>query len=1244
MRKAKKILVWGVAGAAILACLAAGLLLALPRLVDMDAIGRNALATLQARYDIHFDEIKISLFPYPHAVVRGAGVNVPEVLTASAESIAVYPRILPLLSGKFRPAEIRLLGPKIALKLPEHPASDHSGDSGEMPAQRAQERADNSVSARFARLKERLVQFEAALSAALPGIVIDARGGSLEIYSGNGPALRFGDIGSRAIVLPDGIDIKLSTGKSAIWSGFSLSGRIDPRDWKGSGELSITGCASRELISFLLAPDAHRIGDSNIGLNVKLAGAGLREVRADFTAAISRLALEEGAQGEKKTVLQNGSLTGSVFLDSERLDIGLSSCRFDYPKLSLTGRFIKNLSDESASLDLYCRDVEAEPVREVMLSILGKNRTVERVFSIVRGGEVPEISYIARAKTASELDKLENFKLRGSIKKGLILAPKAELLVSDVVGDVTIEEGILIGTGLFGKSGGTTTNNGTLKMGLGKGDVPFHLDLPLNADLTDLPPVLDRLVKDEDFKRELGLIKDVKGATAGRLILGETIDHIKVWVETGQFRISGTYGRFPDPLDVEGAYFLMDGPRIEVKSVAGKSGKMKLTKVDFIYDWGGEKFMDISSPAPAAVPLPIVEPLFRAREDWKNLLAPGSGPLKGTFMFDTFNFKGPLGDRSKWAFNAAGTVEDVIVQTKYFSGPMTMKSGGFDATRDTVNLKQINVSLADSSLVVSGAVNGYFDTPRSSQLTITGRLGPSGNRDIAALADLPAAMRSISDLTLDRSRFSWEKGVKTAFEGEMLLSSGPKVGIKVMRTPEEISIEDLVIKDADSDAVISLKIRPKEFDVGFSGSLSNRTADKLLAENKILAGPIEGKFSALLYIDEPRRSTAEGQIKISGFQLPLGFKVPARIENAVLEASNNRINVKSAMISWNGSRLSLGGAVTIVESAYLVDMSAFADTLDLESILDGRKDDQAEQGEGAQEGRAKKAWDAPVTGTIQVRSERLTYGKFTWNPITADVVMTPGHIEVKIDQANLCGISTPGRVTVTPDGASMVLTPEAQKQDIESSLACFFNKKHLVVGKYNLKSKLASNVNGNRKKLVEGLEGDIDIQATQGRIYRFEHFAKIMSLLSITEIYRGQLPDLMTDGCSFDTLRIKGKISEGKLTLTESVLDGPSMKMVFRGEVDIAKKKMDVVALVSPIRTMDRLIGVVPLVNKVFDGLIVVPVRITGDVSDPTVIPMSPTAVGEELFGLMKRTFKLPVTLLQPLAEGAGQAAGGPRK
>jgi len=346
------------------------------------------------------------------------------------------------------------------------------------------------------------------------------------------------------------------------------------------------------------------------------------------------------------------------------------------------------------------------------------------------------------------------------------------------------------------------------------------------------------------------------------------------------------------------------------------------------------------------------------------------------------------------------------------------------------------------------------------------------------------------------------------------------------------------------------------------------------------------------------------------------------------------------MISWNGSRISLGGAVTIAEDAYIVDMNAFADNLDLESILKERNEDRPEDKGQDDEasGQTKKFWKAPLKGIVNVRVERLTYGKLIWNPANAAVSLSPGLFDVRINQANLCGISTSGDLNLTPDGTQLVTTSTAEDQDLESALACIFNKQHLITGKFSLKANTTAG--GKNHELVKALDGEVHFKARDGRFFRFQTFAKIISALSITEIYRGQLPDLFTEGCAYDTIRAKGKIKNGKLTLSDSVIDGPCVKMVFRGEIDLVEKKMDVIALVSPLRTVDRIIGMVPLVGKILDGaLSSVPIRVVGDISDPTVIPLSPTAVGEELLGLMKRTVQLPLTLIQPLTEDDAEAA-----
>ncbi|MHC1728870.1 MAG: AsmA-like C-terminal domain-containing protein [Syntrophobacteraceae bacterium] len=1213
MARAKRILAWTGAGAGALVVLLVALALILPRVLDTESIGQSVAATLETRYHIRSERIQINLLPYPHVVIYGMRMTIPEKLTASAESLSIKPKIVPLFTGKFTPAAVYLRRPKVVVRLPEATEKTTS------------ETSDKPLLQHFARLKDKAAQLQAAAYAALPGIEVDMDDGNLELYAGAGRLFSFEEIDLKASLHGHGIEIELACGKSDLWEALTLNGWFDPNNLKSSGELNLTGGSPGNLIRYLSPSSGRRIGDSQLDLTLMLSTDGPGKVHADFTASVPTWTVKDGAES---TVMQNGSVAGTFQMGAEGVDVSLSRFRFDHPRVNVTGKYQERYADQSVSLDVEGRDTDAATVRKAALSIAKDTRAVQRIFDIVREGEVPSILFSARVKSPQELSRLENFIITGSMTNGAIYISKVDLLIKEASGDVVITGGILEGTNLSGRTKGSSTSGGQLRVGLKGGDAPFHLDLSLTADLSELPDVLKRVVRNQTFKKELTLMKDVKGKTQGRLVLGESLEAVEVKVDTGPFELSGLYERLAEPIELAGATFFMEGSKLSATGISGKSGKSDCAQVGLSYDWGPEKSLHIQSQSPSVITMDLVSPYLQRSEFWKETV---NGSLKGSVHLDSVDLSGHPSDRSKWIFRGSGTVEELAFQTKHFTGPVSLKTGAFEITKEAISFEGVNAILTDSAVTISGTVTGYTGSPSSVDLSISGRLGPVGNKDAAALAGLPRSLRAISNLNLANSHLGWEKETKTTFNAEMHLPAGPRVSINLTRTPQELSIEELAIKDADSDATISYKSKQNTLQIKFSGMLSNKTADRLLTENKLLTGPVQGKFNASLYTDAPKKSTAQGQIKIAGFQLPTNFSVPARIESATLEADGNRINVKSAMISWNGSRLSLGGSVAITETAYMVDINAFADSLDLQSILDRKKEDQPNPTDEPEERISNKGWDAPVRGTIRLRSERLSYGKLTWSPANAEIAITPGAIDVNLNQANLCGISTPGKININRDGLKMAISPSAKGRDLEAALGCLFGKQHLITGSYTLKGNLAA-VSDSGGGLAQNLEGDIDFTAKDGRIYRFDTFAKIFSLLGITEIYRGVLPDLVNEGCAYSTITAKGKIKDGKITLSETVVDGPCIRMVLNGEIDLAGKKIDIVALVAPLRTVDRIVGAVPVIGKLLDGaLISVPVRISGDLSDPWVVPLSATAVGEQIFGFMKRTFQLPFTLFQPL-------------
>jgi hypothetical protein len=1269
MAKVRKILLWVGSGAGIFLVLLASAAVILPRILDTDAIGRKLAAELDMRYHLQSERIKVSFLPFPRIALHGVKMVVPDAVAASAETVVIYPKILPLLTGRFAPAEMVLLDPKVTARLPEQT-----------------ENLTRPVAQRLQHLKDKVCQIQPMLVAMIPGMVIDARNGGLEVFFGQNRAFSFEEIDLRSSVHDDRVDFEVTSGKSNLWEALAITGWIDLCSFKGWAELNLTGGNPGDLLRYVNIASSEKNG-SQVDLSLVLSAGGPGSIRGDFQVTASRFSFGAGAvtnpdegaisgpgtgqarevvkteddrpetlpalrslaPGSGEIVMTNGVIAGAVNMDANGIDVSISHCQFEHPRLNLTARYVERFSDRNVALNIDGEEVDVAEIRKIMETVARKHPVTRKVFRIIREGEVPSIHFSSHANKFSDLGKFENFALNGSIEKGFVFAPKCDLLVSNVSGNVVIENGVLKGTRLCGQTDGSSTSDGELTIGLPKENHLFHMDLPIKADLSELPDVLNRVVQDQAFRQELAKIRDVGGKAQGRLVLGEDIKALDVHVETGPFELFGRYGSLPEPIDLKGSSFFMDEKKIDATSLAAKIGNSSFEQMDLSCGWGDVHFFKIGSRARSMVSMELLGPFLSAHEYWKNFL---DNPPKGFLAIESFRLTSQPSEGSKWVFKARGSIEDVVLHDKWLNGPLTLKKGGLEISGDQIVFREVEALLADSSLSISGAVTGYLDRAKKVDLQLSGRLGPAANEIAASLSGFPHWLKTISSLELKSSRLTWDREQKIAFVGQMGLPAGIDITLNLVETPREFSISDLSIKDKDSDAAISINSAHNELTVGFSGKLSNKTADRLLVDNRLLTGPIAGKLSVDLPLDAPEKSTARGEITISGFQAPVKNLASAvRIEKAEIVADGNSLNVKSASISWNGSSLNIAGNVAFAGDAYVVDMNAFADSFDLEKALEKTKagarkteDGKAEKGRKAEEGKQKvdkvqsgfqsleEVLDVPFKGVIRVKSDRLFYGKLSWEPADADVTLNPNSIDVRLNQGSLCGISTTGSIGIGPENLNISLGLSAKDKDLESALSCLLNKKHVITGSYTLTGNLSGKVETGGS-LVDALEGDVTFEAKDGRIFRFETFGKIVSLLSVSEIYRGVLPDLGA-GCAFKSIEAKGKIKSGKLVLSESVLDGPCMKMVFRGDIDLSRQKVDVVALVAPQRTVERMIDATPIMGKVLDGAFVtVPVHITGDWDDPLAVPLSPTAVGEELYGVMKRVFKLPMAVFQPRGE-----------
>jgi hypothetical protein len=343
-----------------------------------------------------------------------------------------------------------------------------------------------------------------------------------------------------------------------------------------------------------------------------------------------------------------------------------------------------------------------------------------------------------------------------------------------------------------------------------------------------------------------------------------------------------------------------------------------------------------------------------------------------------------------------------------------------------------------------------------------------------------------------------------------------------------------------------------------------------------------------------------------------------------------KIKFDPTNLTWGNSRLTFNGEINLKEKDILLASTIAADRIDwtqIVTLLDYIKKRAADPDPSARDG------DGHVLGTLNVHTDKFNYDTYSVQPLQSEISFRPQKVVIAIQQASVCGINLRGLLNVYEKTLELYLVPAAVEQDLAPAAACITGQEKIVTGTYNLNGELLSK--SKPEALAQSLAGNLSFSAKDGRIYRLGLLAKILSILNLTEIYRGEVPDLTGEGFAYRSMTAHAEIKGGKLIMKECSIDGVSMGIACEGNIDLAEKKMDLTVLVAPFKTVDSIVDIIPLVGHILGGkLISIPFQAKGDLKDPDVIPLPPMAVGSGVLGILQRTLKLPITIIQPLFSG----------
>ena len=1230
MDKRRKIVVGVLIGmfAVLLMLFAAAVVL--PRLIDSETLKIKIRSEFSQKVggEIDFDRLDFSFFPLPHVKLDKASVILPKKFAGSAEMISVTPKILLLLSGKIGFREIRVQQPDVTVTL--HKSLEEEKTPAKSPAVSDMMRQIVSV-------------FATPPALQLPNVDGYIENGRLKLMVDDRAAVELDHIEARLTNAAGSLTFQV-TATSNLVESVSISGTADTQESTGNTRIQLNRLQP-QVIRDTFFPELYlKMKAAPVDLTCNVSTGGPGRIKADVDVSIPELTL---ARDNKIVEMHNRTLKGRVDLDNNSATVSLKDLVLDYPQMSLSGYLISSVDDAPLRMEIEGRNIDIEATRQAALSLAGENDVVHAIFEVLKGGTVPQIKLTAQGQAPSNLVNMDTLVIRGQMRDGDITIPGVQLDLTETAGDVVISRGILDGENLRARLGNSTGQNGKLKLGLVGDEAPFHLETDVRADLAQLPPILDRLIDDKNFRSELAKIEDLKGNANGKLVLGEDVDNVDVTVAASDLNLTARYRGIPHPVVISSGNFSYNKAGIGIRQLSGSLGKSTFTDLSGGLEWGKKSELEMSSGPCNLYPAEIVP--WLASFDALRVVSTYYGGGQGSIGITALKVNGPLQTPRDWQFDTAGVVEDLVLQNLP-EGPGTVKIAfaKFKADSQDFAYTDGQISLKDAPLKISGTHRGYLKGfNKDVSLILEGRLGPQFIEWLSRVLGAPSWLK-LRPQTLLPSKLRYVKGGKKALSTSIATQDGLEISTDILLGVDELAIDKLSIQDPVSRATVGLHAKGGAVDLAFDGNIDQQTLNRLFSEETFLAGSIEGKMQARWDRQYLSRSNIEGELRGRDVFVAYDPATPLKINSFTIRGDASKVRIDMADLNWSEMPLKLSGTIQPGPDNRLgLDLDIAADTVDLDHLIQVLK---KKPSDGASQVDLKSR-SLPVVGNIRIKTDRLTFSDLTWRSLHADVSLNDANTDITIREAVLCGISTPGTLSLSPETIRFDVKTMATDQDLNPSLNCFataesetkqtgikVDKIFKADGTYSLQGSFQSN--GKAEDLLKAATGQLEYSAADGHIYQDIILLNVLKFLNATELLTGQSNPKQTDekGFGYRSMKIEASLKNGKISYHKFILDGSSLSLTAVGEQDFLTGRLDLNLLVTLHVTLGRLLDKLPLVGGVLQGLNTIPLGLEGSFDNVRIYPLSPSAVAYHLKNIMENTVKGPINLIQigkkPTAEG----------
>lgn len=475
---------------------------------------------------------------------------------------------------------------------------------------------------------------------------------------------------------------------------------------------------------------------------------------------------------------------------------------------------------------------------------------------------------------------------------------------------------------------------------------------------------------------------------------------------------------------------------------------------------------------------------------------------------------------------------------------------------------------------------------------------------------------SNNDLTFSNAKFIFDKSF-ISFNGSFRSGS---INLSILGNTELRSLLDLV----------RLPFFPEEFRSKIKGI---KEASGQAEYNLKFSGKLNNLGEAL----------KEGMIKLNGISLEFeDFMLPIANVEGSIHLTGEKIHTDGLKGRVGDSQIEVKGSVprmsnNFVKSQMRVPLSfnILSKRFDLDMIFPKRETNEPIS--------FRKLKDLLSTLTVdggfkifEGRYKSLNYKEMGGQIKTVGSKILLQSFQSKLDGGDIWG---EGWIEPVEKGLRFEIKPRISNIELRSFLRTLLSikeeEKILISGRLHIYKVDLRGEGESFDKWKDSLSGSLRLEVDNGVIEKFNILAKIFSILNISQIFSGRLPDLKTKGLPFHKITANIHFSNGVAQTEDLLVESDAMRISMVGRLDLVKNLIDIKIGIHPLVTVDKILSKIPIAGYILTGkdkaFLSYFYEVKGNLEDPKIEAIPLKTISETFFGVIKRLLETP---LRPFKRG----------